>query len=37
LVRKANEALAKANKALDQLAIRVKDCADLVNSLKDVR
>jgi hypothetical protein len=36
LVRKANEALAKANKALDQLAIRVKDCADLVNSLKDV-
>jgi hypothetical protein len=26
-----------ANQALDQLATRVKDCADLVNSLKDAR
>jgi hypothetical protein len=28
--------LASANQALDQLAIRVKDTADLVNSLKVV-
>jgi hypothetical protein len=38
-VRKEQAALPlnQAKQALDQLSVRVKDCADLVNSLKDVR
>jgi len=35
--QQAQTPLAKANQALDQLATRVKDSADLVNSLKQLR
>jgi hypothetical protein len=35
--QQANVPLAKANQALDQLAVRVKDSTDLVNSLKKLR
>jgi hypothetical protein len=35
--QQANVARANANQALDQLATRVKDSADLVNNLKQVR
>jgi hypothetical protein len=35
--QQAQAQLAKANQALDQLATRVKDSADLVNNLKEVR